>query len=297
MSILKEIAAKAAALRGDLRDVKSSKGTRTMTPVYDDNHVSALAKSIRQNAPEWLQLWFEISIETGGRTADIAGLRFSDLSASGELRYVVAKQSKAAMSRATRKGVELVREQRKAAAKSAGQWELYAQTDAATADELAETLTDAEEAMVLEQVSRAQVKIDSKQLSPGLCKRIAAYRARTIGADDDSALMFPAAATGSNRAAGVWHKPVTRQTIWRLIKPFMLAIEKAGGGLMRLSAYSTRKIAAFRWMKAGDKQQPGSGITLVMEMLGHSSLAMSKKYLGLDKLAARLQRGVALGTL
>ena len=78
MSILKEIAAKAAALRGDLRDVKSSKGTRTMTPVYDDNHVSALAKSIRQNAPEWLQLWFEISIETGGRTADIAGLRFSD---------------------------------------------------------------------------------------------------------------------------------------------------------------------------------------------------------------------------
>ncbi|EBL5610648.1 integrase, partial [Salmonella enterica subsp. enterica serovar Typhimurium] len=57
MSILKEIAAKAAALRGDLRDVKSSKGTRTMTPVYDDNHVSALAKSIRQNAPEWLQLW------------------------------------------------------------------------------------------------------------------------------------------------------------------------------------------------------------------------------------------------
>lgn len=283
MSIIKDLAARFGAA------VKPTEGkNNAVTPVYEDDHIKALTDSIDSNAPEWLQLWFHISIETAGRTTDIASLRFENLDyETGELKYVVAKQSKAALARAARKGVEAVRKARMEAADDAD----YRKLASMDAEDLALSLTPDEETVVSSFVGAAKLKTDSKFLSPVLVSRIQKFQGKCLA--ESSEFMFPASCTGANRSQALHDQPVSRQTVWRSMKPFMEAVEKLVTDMkLHLSAYSTRKIAAYLIMKAGDLAHPGSGIGLVMEFLGHSSVAMSRKYLGLDKLAAALQRNM-----
>lgn len=283
MSILKELAAR---LKPDTQ--AHMEESKAVTPIYEEKHLAALKESIATEAPEWLQLWFEISLETGGRTADIAGLRFSNLNMkTGELRYQVAKQSKAALARAARKGIEHVRRARMDAADDAE----YRKLASAPAEDIAASLAPHEEAIIADALAKARAKTDSKFLSPALVSKIQKYQDKCFA--ESSELMFPASCTGANRSQGLDDKPVSRQTIWRRMKDFMLRIEALATDVaLHLSAYSTRKIAAYLWMKAGDREHPGSGITLVMQMLGHSSIEMSRRYLGLDKLSAMMQRNM-----
>lgn len=284
MSILKELAAR---LKPETQTTIEE--SKAVTPLYDEKHIAELKKLIEKEAPEWLSLWFAISLETGGRTSDIAGLRFSNLDfETGELRYVVAKQSKSALARAARKGIEAVRKARMDAADDAE----YRKLASASADDIAASLAPHEETLVASALAKAKAKTDSKFLSPALTARIQKFQDKSLANDSD--FIFPASVTGANRSQGMDDKPVSRQTIWRRIKPFMQRIEQLVTDMkLHLSAYSTRKIAAYLWMKAGDKAHPGSGITLVMQMLGHSSIEMSRRYLGLDKLGAALQRKMA----
>lgn len=283
MSILKELAAR---LKPDTQaTVEESKA---VTPLYDEKHIAALKRSIEKEAPEWLSLWFAISLETGGRTADIASLRFSNLDfETGELRYVVAKQSKSALARAARKGIEAVRKARMDVADDAE----YRKLASMPAEDIAASLAPHEELLVASALAKAKAKTDSKFLSPVLVSRIQKFMDKGLAESSD--FIFPASITGANRSQGINDKPVSRQTIWRRIKPFMQRMEKLVTDMkLHLSAYSTRKIAAYLWMKAGDAAHPGSGITLVMQMLGHSSIEMSRRYLGLDKLSAMMQRNM-----
>lgn len=284
MSIIKELAAR---LKPDTQaTVEESKA---VTPIYEEEHLNALKASIAAEAPEWLQLWFDISLETGARTSDVASLRFSNLNTkTGELRYQVAKQSKAALARAARKGIEHVRRARMDAADDAE----YRKLASMPAEVLAASLAPSEEAIIADALAKAKAKTDSKFLSPALVLRIQKYQDKCLA--ESSELMFPASCTGANRSQGMDDKPVSRQTIWRRMKDFMSRIEALATDVaLHLSAYSTRKIAAFLWMKKGDAEHPGSGITLVMQMLGHSSIEMSRRYLGLDKLSAMMQRNMA----
>jgi len=286
MSIIKELAARFAPA-----SVPTGKDdvSRAVTPVYDEKHIEQLTRTIREEAPEWLSLWFDISIESGGRTADIASLRFSNVDyATGELRYTVAKQSKAARARAVRKGLIAVRDERMKAATDAE----YRQLASMPLEELALTLSATEEEIVAAAVAKAKAKTDSKFLSPALTARIQKFQDKGLAESTD--FIFPASVTGANRSQGMDDKPVSRQTIWRRIKPFMQRIEQLVTDMkLHLSAYSTRKICAFLFMKRGDQEHPGSGIGLAMEALGHSSIAMTRRYLGLDKLGAALQRKMA----
>ena len=283
MSILKELAAR---LKPDTQTTIEE--SKAVTPLYDEKHIAVLKRSIEKEAPEWLSLWFAISLETGGRTADIASLRFSNLDfETGELRYVVAKQSKSALARAARKGIEAVRKARMEAADDAE----YRKLASAPAEDIAASLAPHEELLVASALAKAKAKTDSKFLSPVLVSRIQKFMDKGLAETSD--FIFPASITGANRSQGINDKPVSRQTIWRRIKPFMQRMEKLVTDMkLHLSAYSTRKIAAYLWMKAGDREHPGSGITLVMQMLGHSSIEMSRRYLGLDKLSAMMQRNM-----
>lgn len=284
MNILKELSAKFAA--NQRTTVKESKA---VTPIYDEEQLRALTSAIDSTAPEWLALWYHISIETGARTSDVASLRFADINLkTGQLSYVVQKQTKAARARAVRKGVEHVRKARMAHASDSE----YRQLATMDAETLALSLTPEEEAIIADCVGTANCKVDSKYLSPELTKRIADYQESCFAEDDE--FMFPASCSGSNRAQGLNDQPISRQTIWRKMKVFMERAEQLATDIkLHLSAYSTRKIAAYWFMKKADAEHPGSGLAIAMERLGHSSVEMTRRYLGLDRLAEALQRKLA----
>ena len=59
---------------------------------------------------------------------------------------------------------------------------------------------------------------------------------------------------------------------------------------LRLSAYSSRKIAAFNLMSAGGEQ----GLLVASEMLGHSNPAITRTYLQLGSKASAIQSRLAM---
>lgn len=85
---------------------------------------------------------------------------------------------------ATRKGIEIVRQQRKDAARLAGDHIAYMHWDSVSCDELAAGMTDEEQAIVFELVAKAEVKHDTKQLPPGIIKRLRERQERNLVDDD-----------------------------------------------------------------------------------------------------------------
>lgn len=114
---LQTLTAKARELRGNVVKATTTKGTRTMTPVYEREEQRKLRERIQQTQPDWVLLWWDIATVTGWRTSDVCNFRYSCINwETGIATIIVAKQTKAAEARATLKGIEIVRQQRKDAA-------------------------------------------------------------------------------------------------------------------------------------------------------------------------------------
>ncbi|EFL9897495.1 integrase, partial [Escherichia coli] len=164
---LQTLTAKARELRGNVVKAASTKGSRTMTPVYDRDEQRKLRERIQQTQPDWVLLWWDIATVTGWRTSDVCNLRYSCVNwETGQATIIVAKQTKAAEARATRKGIEIVRQQRKDAARLAADHIAYMKWDSIGCDELAADMNDEEQAIVFGLVAKADVKHDTKQLPP-----------------------------------------------------------------------------------------------------------------------------------
>lgn len=287
---LQTLTAKARELRGNVVNAVSTKGSRTMTPVYDRDEQRKLRERIQQTQPDWVLLWWDISVVTGWRTSDVCNLRYSCVNwETGQCTIVVAKQTKAAEARATRKGIEIVRQQRKDAARIAADHVAYMQWDSATCDELAADMTEAEQAIVFDLVSRAEVKHDTKQLPPGVIKRLRERLERNL-VDDD--LVFSRSQIESNRCATL-NGAVSRQAIWKKLHGVVQWFTRFINTKLRLSAYSTRKIAAFNVMSAGGEQ----GLLIASELLGHSNPSITRTYLQLGSKASAIQSRMALETM
>ncbi|EGQ5164896.1 tyrosine-type recombinase/integrase [Salmonella enterica] len=284
---LQTLTAKARELRGNVVKTVSTKGSRTMQPVYDRDEQRKLRERIQQTQADWVLLWWDISVITGWRTSDVCNLRYSCVNwETGQCTIVVSKQTKAAEARATRKGIEIVRKQRKDAARIASDHLAYMKWDSASCDELAADMTDDEQAIVFGQVSRADVKHDTKQLPPGVIKRLRDRQERNL-VDDD--LVFSRSQIESNRCQTL-EGSVSRQTIWKKLHNVVEWFTRYINAKLRLSAYSTRKIAAFNVMSAGGEQ----GLLIASELLGHSNPAITRTYLQLGSKATAIQSRMAL---
>jgi integrase len=284
---LQTLTARAREMRGNVVNTASKKGSRTMHPVYDRNEQIKLRERIQQTQPDWILLWWDISVVTGWRTSDVCNLRYSCVNwDTGQATIVVAKQTKAAEARATRKGIEQVRQQRKDAARIAGDHIAYMHWDSISCDELAADMTEAEQAIVFDLVARAEVKHDTKQLPPGIIKRLRERMERNL---IDDGLVFSRSQIESNRCARL-EGSVSRQTIWKKLHNVMRWFTRVINTKLRLSAYSSRKIAAFNIMSAGGEQ----GLLVASEMLGHSNPSITRTYLQLGSKAAAIQSRLAL---
>ncbi|STL12979.1 Uncharacterised protein [Escherichia coli] len=74
---LQTLTAKARELRGNVVKATTTKGTRTMTPVYEREEQRKLRERIQQTQPDWVLLWWDIATVTGWRTSDVCNFRYS----------------------------------------------------------------------------------------------------------------------------------------------------------------------------------------------------------------------------
>ncbi|EPY9681390.1 tyrosine-type recombinase/integrase, partial [Klebsiella pneumoniae] len=175
---------------------------------------------------------------------------------------------------------------RKDAARLAADHIAYMKWDSITCDALAADMSDEEQAIVFGLVAKADVKHDTKQLPPGIIKRLRERQDRNLVEDD---LVFSRSQIESNRCQSL-EGSVTRQTIWRKLHNVMEWFTRFINAKLRLSAYSSRKIAAFNLMSAGGEQ----GLLVASEMLGHSNPAITRTYLQLGSKAAAIQSRLAM---
>lgn len=282
----------AAALLAKLRATAApiqSTATRTNTkaPISEPDQMTIRAH-IEQHQPAWLLAFYDLSLETGWRTNDAASLRYDCIDwDAGTVTITVAKQTKAAQARALAKGLKEIRESRQSAALAAGDAVAYMQWGAATRDELAAAASPAELDRLQTLVASAPRKVDTKRLSPDLLRRLAAMKDAAFW---DDGYVFSRALTASNRSRMCSGAAITRSTMWARLRAVFDACAELVANAAKLSAYSLRKSFAVALYNAA-----GRSVAAVMKAMGHSSEAMSLRYMGLDDESARVQAAMVGG--
>ena len=277
-----------AQLRQNAAPIQST-ATRTNTkaPISEPDQATIRAY-IEQHQPAWLLAFYDLSLETGWRTADAANLRYEAIDwETASVTIQVSKQSKAAQARALAKGLKEIRESRQSAALAAGDAVAYMQWGASSRDELAAAASPAELDRLQTLVASAPRKVDTKRLSADLLARLAAMKDAAFWQDG---FVFSRALTVSNRSRLESGYPITRSTMWARLRAVFDACAEQIANAAKLSAYSLRKSFAVALYNAA-----GRSVAAVMRAMGHSSEAMSLRYMGLDDESARVQAAMVGG--
>lgn len=261
--------------------------TNTKSPISEPDQKTIRAY-IEQHEPAWLLAFYDVSLETGWRTNDCASLRYDAIDwDAGTVTIVVAKQTKAAQARALAKGLKEIREARQAAALSAGDAAGFMRWSVATRDELAAAASPAELDRLQTLVASAPRKVDTKRLSPDLLARLKGMEAAAFWGDG---FVFSRALTASNRSRMESGHAITRSTMWARMRGVFRACAEQIANAAKLSAYSLRKSFAVALYNAA-----GRSVAAVMRAMGHSSEAMSLRYMGLDDTCAEAQAAMVRG--
>lgn len=275
------------SLRGK-SSAKSSAGTKTKQPIYEAGEQQQLMSYIRKTQPEWLSLFWQISVATGWRTSDVCRLEYSSIDwQNGTATITVSKQTLSAESRAYRKGLLKVKETRKREALLANNPSEYMHLDATPVESFAASLSSEEESMIGEMVAAAPVKTDRKKLPVSLLKKLQERRENNF-ADD---YVFSRSQSESNRSR--WQSGhITRQAVWKRLAVVFAWFAKAVNEKLKLSAYSARKCFAYALYQAAEKAGQ-SGLMAACTALGHGSPEVTRRYLGLDSIVEDLQAKLA----
>lgn len=260
--------------------------TNTKAPISEPDQATIRAY-IEKHEPLWLGVFVQCSLETGGRTADIASLRYENVDfETGKLTYTVSKQTKAAQARALAKGLREIRESRMNACLVASDAAGFMRWSVATRDELAAAASPAELDRLQTLVASAPRKVDTKRLSPDLLRRLKVMRDQNFFDD----FIFSRALTSSNRSRMESGHAITRSTMWARMRAVFRACAEQITNAPKLSCYSLRKSFAVALYRAA-----GNSVAAVMRAMGHSSEAMSLRYMGLDDTCAEAQAAMVRG--
>lgn len=277
-----------AQLRQNAAPIQSA-ATRTNTkaPISEPDQATIRAY-IEQHQPAWLLAFYDLSLETGWRTADAANLRYEAIDwETASVTIQVSKQSKAAQARALAKGLREIRESRMNACLVASDAAGFMRWSVATRDELAAAASPAELDRLQTLVASAPRKVDTKRLSADLLARLAAMKDAAFWQDG---FVFSRALTVSNRSRMESGHAITRSTMWARMRAVFRACAEQISNAPKLSCYSLRKSFAVALYNAA-----GRSVAAVMRAMGHSSEAMSLRYMGLDDESARVQAAMVGG--
>lgn len=258
--------------------------TNTKLPLQEVDQ-ETIRRYLAEHEPEWLGVFYSLSLETGWRTNDVASMEWSAIDFDlGAAHITVQKQTKSAQARALTKGLRTLQAARQAEAMATGDGAAFMKWSTATRDELAAAATPEELEKLSQLVASAPRKTDKKLLSPALLARLAAMRKAAFWTSDDDNYIFSRALTNSNRTKLQSGHHITRSTMWSRMKSVISACaEVLQTATHRLSAYSLRKSFARNMLTKTNN------IAQVMELMGHSSIQMTQKYLGLLSEAEQAQ--------
>lgn len=284
---MSDLLKKIRTLRTEATAANNTAGTNTKSPIYERIEQQKVLARIESTLDPMYALYWRLGVATGWRLSDILELEFSDIDFNtGKASITVNKQTKSAEARAFNKVLATYKQKIKQLAAMEGDHGRYMQADMADIKDIASML-NAEQTAQLEQdlikaVSNAPIKRDTKQL-PIKCLELIAERQAMNHHDN---FVFSRSLMASNRARNIEGR-VARQGIWRGLSKVFEWFKENVNACLKLSAYSTRKTFAYRLLKgvSGTEQN----ISEVMQAFGHSSIAMTMKYLGLASKADDLQ--------
>ncbi|MGL5291406.1 MAG: tyrosine-type recombinase/integrase [Vibrionaceae bacterium] len=244
---------------------------------------AALRAHIASSAAPWLLAFYDLSLATGWRTNDVCSMRFSDIDfKEGTAGIIVAKQTKQAQARALTKSIEAVRTAQKAAAVAAGDAVAYMLLDNATHDQIVAGMTAEQKEQAFAAVSKAKVKTDNKALPSHLLQLLAAMQQERGAQAND--YIFSRALSCSRNGTDKTDGHLSRVTIYTHMKKAIAAVaEKLETAAKKLSAYSLRKSFAINLLAVA------GSIEIVMAAFGHSSTAITQRYLNLNDSVKKYQ--------
>lgn len=247
--------------------------TNTKEPIGMDD-VATVRAYLHAHQPEWLQVWYAISVSTGWRTGDVINLDYKSINwAEGSVTITIAKQSKAYAARAFNAGLKQIRSNRQAEAMASGDGAMYLHWAKADADQVAQSATPDELDRWQTLVASAKRKTDTKPLSPELIERLKKMREQNFMDD----YIFSRYQTASNSSRMLGGAPISRQSVWARMKSVFAALTDQIENAAKLSAYSTRKAFALALYHATGR------VGAVTEALNHASEQVTMRYLCLAR--------------
>lgn len=301
MSILKSLGI-TPVVSDRARLAAESNGAFTKEALHDAEDRRKVAAYMRANSPAWLRVWWLCSLESGWRTADVCRLRWDDIDlVTGTATIVVAKQTKAAQSRAARAVVLRYIEQDKQTAIVSGDIAAWQRLSRTTPEDYVQASQDEEMLLAIQQAANdAAPKIDRKQLSPQLMAEL-----KNMQAGSPWAFIFDRRILGSNRASGIRqgeNEHVSRQAVWRLMRdvftsalslqPVVRTVIRAGRALlvrvMKFSVYSSRKTSLSLVATGAGKIDLQAAAAFV----GHADTKVTERYV-----MPGLQQGIPAAAL
>lgn len=268
-----QLLAKIRAAVTPAQAVKSAKGN-AKAPISEPDQAT-VRQYIEQNEPAWMLMWYDLSIQTGWRTADVANLTYDSISwDEGTATIVISKQSKAAQSRALSRGIREIQETHKQTALIAGNTADFMKWSTASRNELLESATPEQLNRINSLIDNAKIKTDTKPLTDDQIARLKAMREANFMDN----LVFSRFQTVSNRTRMVSGFAITRGTFWQRMRQVFRALADVIENAAKLAAYSTRKTFAVNVYNAG-----GRDIAKVMQAMNHSSPDMSMRYMGMSR--------------
>lgn len=270
-----------AQLRANSAPIQSTAARQNVKAPIAQPDQATIRAYIEATQPAFMLAFHDIAIQTGHRTNDIAALTYSAVDwSTGTLTVTVSKQTLAAQARAYSRGLREIREARQAAALAAGDAVAYMQAGAMSRDELAAVASPAQLDRLQQLLDKAPRKVSTMPLSADLLARLKVMRDQNFMDD----YIFSRYQTSSNSTRMVSGHHITRQTFWAKFKAIFEAVASQIQNALKLSAYSLRKTFCRNLYEAS-----GRSIAAVMKIVGHSTEAMTLKYLGCDDEAARVQ--------
>lgn len=265
----------------------------TVQPIVNKQHLLLAEQHIKANHDEAYWLLWRIGCETGFRVTDITEIRYSEINwQTGVISIAENKGTKARKARARLKVLEMVKNELIGSSVSdpAAMMRIFITPPKdimplIPADMLANVEKRIAEAQAAAPEKRREAKV-SKRTLEALRKRYERY-----GAISDDQVFARSAMRHSNRARNV-DGVLSRQAVWSVLSKLTDMLGRLGESV-RVGCHSMRKTFARHLYEA-----TGRDIALLMRTIGHSSPAMSLRYIGItgdeelsaqDKLFAYLE--------
>ena len=248
----------------------------TMQPIADKHDLKKAAKHIKANYDPAYSLIWHIGIESGLRVTDLTELEYCNIDfEAGTVTVAENKGSRANKARARLRVLEQVKLELigRYSDDSKRMMGIFVSKAKDIYDVIPEELKPLVDARIKDAMNKAKPKMRTTRLTQATLTKIKA-RQKKYSAIDDGFLFSRATMRSSNRAKNITGV-ITRQSCYRVFSS-LTAFMATLGKKLKIACHSLRKIFAFHLYTSS-----GNDIGLLMSTIGHSTAAMSLRYIGI----------------